>query len=199
VLVALGLVVAGSAGAATISSWVGGKAAVPQVVTATSPNCPGTMIMITGSGFVSDGGVVSVSVGNVPSNEFIVGSDQFLYARVGPGATDGPVTVTTRAGSVTATAKAIVWPCQATGVAATKPAIDSVAPQKAKAGKKLTLNGSGFVGATSVTVAGEKAAYAVPTDNLMYVKVPADAKDGLLTILVTNAKGSAKVVFQKAG
>ena len=60
VLVTLGLVAAGSAGAVTITSWVGGKAAVPAVVTATSAACPGTMIMLTGSGFVNDGGVVSV-------------------------------------------------------------------------------------------------------------------------------------------
>jgi hypothetical protein len=33
----------------------------------------------------------------------------------------------------------------------------------------------------------------------MYVIVPADAKAGLLTIVVTNNKGSAKVVFQKIG
>ena len=41
IVVALGLVAAGSAGAVTITGWVGGKAAVPQVVTAAG-NCPGT-------------------------------------------------------------------------------------------------------------------------------------------------------------
>jgi len=198
-LVALGLVVAGSAGAVTITTWVGGKAAVPAVVTASSVSCPGTVIFITGSGFVNDGGVVSVSIGGVNASEIVVGSDQYLYARVGPGATSGPVVVTTKAGSAKATTDAIVWPCQATGAASEKPSIISVTPQRAKAGKKLTLAGNGFVGATSVTVAGEAAAYAIPSDNLMYVKVPADAKNGLLTIKVTTGKGVATVVFQKSG
>jgi len=199
VLIALGLVAAGSAGAVTIASWVGGKAAVPQVVTAGGGACPSTVIFITGSGFVSDGGIVSVTIGGVPASEIVVGSDQYLYARVGAGATDGPVIVTTKAGTARSTTNAIVWPCQATGAATTKPAIDSVAPQRAKAGKKLRLNGSGFVGTTSVMVGGEAAAYAIPSDNLMYVRVPADTKDGLATIVVTNGKGTAKVVFQKAG
>lgn len=191
-------VAAGSAGAVTITSWVGGKASVPQVVTATG-DCPGTMIAITGTGFVNDGGTVSVSIGGVPAGEVIVGSDTQLFARVGAGATTGPVVVTTNAGSATASANAIVYPCQVTGAATTKPTIVTVAPQRAKSGKKLRISGSGFVGTKSVTVAGANAAYAIPSDNLMYVIVPANIKAGLQTVVVTNNVGSAKVVFQKIG
>jgi len=198
VLVALGLVAAGSAGAVTITSWVGGKASVPQLVTAAG-NCPGTVITVNGTGFVNDGGIVSVSIGNVPAGEVIVGSDIILYARVGANATSGPVVVTTKAGSVTSSTGAIVFPCQSTGLGATQPAIDFVRPQTAKSGKKLRLIGSGFVGTKTVTVDGGAAAYAIPSDNLMYVIVPAGAKTGLDTIVVTNDKGSAKVVFQKTG
>jgi hypothetical protein len=198
-LVAFGLVAAGSAGAVTISSWVGGKAAVPAVVTASSASCPGTVIMITGSGFVSDGGIVSVTIGGVPASEIIVGSDQYLYARVGPGATSGPVVVTTKAGSAKATPDAIVWPCQATAAAAGKPVIQAVVPPKAKGGKKIRLLGSGFVGTTSVKVGGVTAAYAIPSDNLMYVIVPSDAKAGQLTIQVTNTAGTAKSTVVKTG
>jgi hypothetical protein len=50
-----------------------------------------------------------------------------------------------------------------------------------------------------VTVGGVTAAYAIPSDLLMYVRVPADAKAGLTTVVVTNNKGSSKVVFQKIG
>jgi hypothetical protein len=198
VLVALGLVAAESAGAVTITSWVGGKASVPQIVTAAG-TCPGTVVTINGTGFVNDGGIVSVTIGGVPAGVVVVGADNILYARVGAGATSGPIVVTTKAGSATASPNAIVFPCQATGVATLKPTIDLVAPQSAKGGKKLRLYGSGFVGATSVTVAGSAATYAIPSDNLMYVIVPASAKAGLNTIVVTNAQGSAKVVFQKTG
>jgi len=192
VLVALGLVAAGSAGAVTISSWVGGKAAVPQVITAGGGACPSTVVFITGTGFVSDGGIVSVTIGGVPASEIVVGSDQYLYARVGAGAQSGPIVVTTKAGSAKATPDAIVWPCQATAAAVDKPVIQAVIPQKAKPGKKLRLLGVNFVGTTSVKVGGEAAAYAIPSDNLMYVRVPADAKAGQLTIEITNTKGTAK-------
>ena len=195
---ALGLVVAGSAGAVTITSWFGGKSAVPAVVTAPGSS-PGTVVTITGTGFINDGGIVSVSIGGVPAGEIIIGTDTTLFARVGAGATSGPVVVTTKAGTATASPNAIVWPCQAPGAATAAAKIDSVTPQRAKGGKKLTLAGIGFVGTSSVTVGGTAAAYAIPSDNLMYVRVPADAKAGLTTIVVTNNKGSAKVVFQKIG
>ena len=191
-LLALALIATGSAGAVTIQTWQGGKAAVPQVVTASSPNCPGTVVFITGSGFVNDGGIVSVTIGGVPASEIVVGSDQYLYARVGPGATSGPIIVTTKAGTARATPDAIVVPCQSSGTATSKPAVASVKPVKAKGGKKIRLIGSGFVGATSVTVGGIKAAYAIPSDNLMYVIVPKDAKTGQDPIEIKNTLGTAK-------
>jgi len=199
-LFALGAVAAGSAGAVSITSWIGGKGATPDIVTAGGGSCPGTMTTINGSGFVNDGGLTSVTIGGVPSSEVIVGSDNVMYARVGTGATTGGVVVvTTRAGSATATMKVTVVPCQSTATATVKPTIDSVTPQRAKEGKKLTLHGSGFVGTTSVKVGTGSVSYAIPSDGIMYVTVPADVKAGLVTILVTNAKGTAKVVFQKTG
>jgi len=197
-LVALGLIVAGSAGAVTITGWVGGKAAVPQVVTAAG-SCPGTVVTINGTGFVNDGGITSVSIGGVPAGEVTIGSDSVVFARVGAGATNGSVVVSTRLGTATASTPAVVYPCQSTAAATAAPTIDSVSPQRAKGGKKLTLTGSGFVGTTSVRIGTDSPAYAIPSDNRMYVNVPADAKAGLLTIVVTNNKGSAKVVFQKTG
>src|SRR5262249_6778556 len=193
VLVALGLVVAGSAGAATISSWVGGKASVPQIVTAADGSCRGTMIMITGSGFETDGGPVSVTIGGTPSPQVIVGADIYLYALVGRGTSSGPVVVTTSKGSVTAPGgNAIVYACQSTGTAGSKPAVDSVSPAKIKAGGKLTPNGIRFVGTKSVTVGGASANFAIPSDNLMYIRIPKDAKSGPLAIVITNTLGSVK-------
>jgi hypothetical protein len=197
-LVCLGLAAASSAGAVTISGWVGGKAAVPTVITAAG-SCPGTVITITGTGFVNDGGIVNVMIGGVPAGEITIGSDTTLFARTGAGATNGSVSVTTKAGSATSSTPATVYPCQSTAAAEAAPKIDAVTPQRAKAGTKLTLTGVGFVGTKSVTIGTEGLAYAIPSDNLMYVKVPKDVKPGLQTIVVTNNKGSAKVVFQAIG
>ena len=66
--------------------------------------CPGNTIMITGSGFVSDGSPVSVSFNGtqVPLGGLQIGSDSTLYAIVPDGATTGPITVTDAKGTVTA-------------------------------------------------------------------------------------------------
>jgi hypothetical protein len=190
VLVVFGLVVGGTAGAATITSWIGGKGATPAIVTSGGGACPPTMITVNGSGFVSDGGVPSVTIGGVRSPEVIVGSNIILYARMGAGVTAGSVVVTTPAGSVTATPAINVVPCQSTGVAEGKPTITQTTP-KAKAGKKIQLFGSGFVGTTSVKVSGLTTNYAIPSDGVMYVIMPADAKVGVVNVTVTNTHGTA--------
>ena len=192
VLASFGLAVVGTASALTVTSWVGGKASVPQIVTSAG-NCPGTVIMFVGTGFVNDGGPVSVTIGGTPSPQVIVGSDIYLYAVVGSGTQSGPVVVTTKAGSVTAPGgPAQVYPCQSTATATADPVISSV-PKTLKAnGKKVTVVGSNFVGTTSVTLAGAKVQYAIPSDGLMYVLVPKDTKAGATDLVVTNTMGSAK-------
>jgi hypothetical protein len=70
-------------------------------------------------------------------------------------------------------------------------------PTKATAGKKIALSGSGFVGTTAVTVGGAAAAYAIPSDNLMYVVIPKGATNsattGKVIIKITSPAGSASV------
>jgi len=200
VVVALGAVAAGSAGAVTITSWLGGKGATPAIVTAGGTWCPPTMTTINGTGFVSDGGVPSVSIGGVPASEVIVGSDVIMYARVGTGAKDGgSVVVTTPRGSVTAALAVDVVPCQSTGIAEGKPTISTIT-SKAKAGKKITVHGTGFVGTTLVKVGGVKQTnYAIPSDQILYVNMPADAKAGLVTVEITNTHGTVKGSVVKTG
>ncbi len=189
----------GTAGAVTISSWRGGSGSVPQVVTAADGNCPGTVIFITGTGFVSDGGVVSVTIGGTTSPQVIVGSDTNLYALVGRGTQSGPVVVTTKAGSATASTGAIVFPCQSTATASAAPVISTTTPGSVKAGKRVKLDGANFVGTTGVTVGGAKATYAIPSDGLMYVIVPSGTAAGSAVIEVTNNKGTAKTTVKVKG
>jgi hypothetical protein len=192
VLATLGLSAVATAGAVTISSWRGGSASVPLIVTAQG-TCPGTVMLLTGTGFEADGGVVSVTIGGVPSPTVIVGSDSILYALVGPGAQSGPVVVTTKLGAAVAPGgNANVFPCQATGVASSDPVISSVASHLKANGKKVKVVGSGFVGTTAVTLGGAKLQYAIPSDGLMYILVPKDAKAGATDLIITNTKGSAK-------
>jgi hypothetical protein len=46
-------------------------------------------------------------------------------------------------------------------------------------------------------VGGVAAAYAIPSDGIMYVTMPKDAKTGAVTVLVTNNLGTAKVSVVK--
>ena len=79
VLVPLALLVASSALAATITSFTG------TIGRATDyPYCYGSTITISGTGFVTDGGVKSVTIGGVPAASFSVGSDTTQPAASGP-------------------------------------------------------------------------------------------------------------------
>jgi IPT/TIG domain len=102
-----GLLLAGAAYGATIAN-VTPNYGIPQL----SGQCNGTHITITGSGFVNDGGTVSVSFNGVPALGLVVGSDTTLYVVVPGTATTGPVSVTTGAGTVSTTTPFTVSPCQ---------------------------------------------------------------------------------------
>ena len=55
------------------------------------------------------------------------------------------------------------------------------------------MHGTGFVGTTSVKVGGVKQTnYAIPSDQILYVNMPADAKVGLVTVEITNNHGTVK-------
>ena len=63
-------------------------------------------------------------------------------------------------------------------------------PHSVKHGKKVTINGSGFEGVTSVTVGGKAAVFAVVQNQNMVVIVPSGTKAGKAAIVITNSAGS---------
>jgi hypothetical protein len=96
-IVGVGLALAGSALSATITVISPASDFIPEVANA----CVGTSVQITGSGFVNDGGPVTVMFNNVPAIEVTIGSDSVIYAKMPNGATPGYVTVTTAKGTAT--------------------------------------------------------------------------------------------------
>ena len=51
-----------------------------------------------------------------------------------------------------------------------------------------------------MTIGGAAATYAIPTDNLMYVTMPATAKTGAtLPLVITNTLGKAATTVTKTG
>jgi len=205
---------------ATVGSYFGtGATTINNQAVATAedyPYCSGTYEAIQGSGFVYDsanpdptkGAVISVMMGNVPAAQFWVGSDTKMYAQVGKGATTGPVVVTTTAGTFSTdslpggrldgglgtalqnlTPGLKIIPCVSKPTIV-KAAVTSIKPSKAKGGKRVTINGSGFSGVTKVTIGGKDATFAVVQDQNMVVIVPTTAKNGKLPVVITNSAGT---------
>jgi hypothetical protein len=164
--------------------------------------CPGNVIMITGSGFVSDGPASSVSVAfngvNVPAGGLQIGSDSTIYAIVPDGATTGPITVTTAKGSTTAPGGLFyVNPCPqvslsvaeanpslAAGVASTPSFLgkNAVSPPSGKVGTTVTLTGYSFLSVTGVSFGPVKAAFTVVSPTQITTTVPKGASTNKIVL-----------------
>ncbi len=92
------LMVAGPALAVTVTSYTPTNAFIPEDPGA----CVGTSVTINGTGFVNDGGPVTVKFNGTPGVNVVIGSDVIIYAKMPPTATDGLVTVTTARGTASA-------------------------------------------------------------------------------------------------
>jgi hypothetical protein len=205
VLMTASLLVAGSALAATITSYSPTTTFIPEV----SGNCVGTSVTINGTGFVNDGGTPAVAFGGVPAVDVTVGSDKVIYAKPAAATVAGNITVTTPAGVATAPTPFTIFPCAATSgptifattssSAAATPAVSSFAPAKAKAGATVTIKGTGFTGATAVAFGGVKATtFKVVSSSKVTATVPAKAKTGKISVttptgVLTSAKAFTKL------
>jgi hypothetical protein len=202
VLMAFALLLAGSAFAVTITTFApnNGLTNVPS-------RCTGAVIAISGSGFVAEV-VTAVRFNGVASPYVQVGSNSVVYATVPDGATTGPITVTTSAGTATSSTNFTVEPCPytATGtstaaptiLSAAKAAITSFRPAKAKAGAKVTVTGTDFTGATAVKFGGVKATFKVVSGTKITATVPARAKSGKISVTTAAGTSTSSTSFVKA-
>jgi hypothetical protein len=195
VLMMLPLVLAGTALAVTIASFTptSGLTQTPS----DGSQCAGAVIAITGTGFV-DEKVSGVSFNGVASPYVNVGSNVTVYAMVPDKATTGPISVTTSAGTATSATNFTVNACPytasqvvkapATTSGAAKATVTTFTPAKAKAGAKVTITGTGFIGATGVKIGGVKATFKIVSGTKITATVPAKAKSGKIS--VTNSAGT---------
>lgn len=78
-----------------------------------------------------------------------------------------------------------------TGLSQSVPIVSTVLPSGAAAGELVTITGSGFTGATSVTIGGVTAAdFTVINDGYIVASLPAGAA-GSAPVIVTNAQGAS--------
>jgi len=201
VLLTFGLLVAGPAFGVTVASVSPTSGAV---IAEESPYCNGSPVQINGTGFVNDGPLSSLVVkfGGTVADSVEVGSNTVLYVRVPKGATDGPLTVTTAAGTATSTTSFIVHQCAAKQgsniiAGAPKPSIKSFTPTSGKSGAKVTISGSNFTGVTSVKFGGVAAKFSVTDAGTISATVPAAAKTGKIAVAGASGSSTSKGTFTK--
>ena len=129
---------------------------------------------ILGQGFTS---ATSVKF-NGAAAAFTKVSDTYIVATVPAAAKSGSVSVTTSEGILESSNTFLVTP-----------AIKTIAPASGPVGTSVMITGTGFTGATKVTVGGVSATFTVNSASQITAKVPVGAKTG--KIVVTTPGGTA--------
>ena len=152
----------------------------PPTVTSFTPasGAVGSTVVLTGTNFL---GTVQITFGGTNAPVFAVNSDTQITVVVPIGAVTGPITVYTTLGSGTSATSFTIPPA---------PRITSFNPTVGVPGTVVTITGTGFTGATTVTFNGAPATtFTVNSDTQITVTVPSGATTGLLTVVNPNGVG----------
>ena len=150
----------------------------------------GTSVTITGTAFT---GATSVTF-NGTSALFTVDSDTQITATVPSGATSGLITVTTSGGTATSGSSFTVTNPPPPQPA---PTISSFTPAMGPVGTVVTINGSAFMGASSVKFNGTPATgYTVTSDTQITATVPSGASTGPISLATANGTGTSSNPFR---
>lgn len=170
----------------TFSGWEGGDIAAgvtPTITNFTPATGPaGTTVTISGTGFT---GATAVTF-NGAGASFTISSDTAIQATVPSGATTGPISVTAPAGTATSAGNFTV---------ATPPAITSFSPTSGPAGTSVTINGSGFTGATAVAFNGVAGSFTITSDTMLQATVPTGAVTGPITVSASSGTATSANSF----
>lgn len=139
----------------------------------------GSTVTLTGTALT---GTTRVTFGGVSAPHYSVTSDTQVQATVPAGALTGPIALTTAGGTATSASAFTVSPSPA-------PTLTGFSPLAGPVGSVVTLAGTGFTGATSVTFGGVSAAFTVVGDTQATATVPVGAPTG--PVAVTTPGGTA--------
>ncbi|WP_322797105.1 Calx-beta domain-containing protein [Tepidiforma sp.] len=147
--------------------------------------CNGTTIVtITGTNFTSSG--MTVVFGTVQATFAYVSSTQITAVAPVQGAGVVDVRVTTPGGTSPNTA-ADDFTCTGTPI----PTVTGLNPTSGPIGTTVTITGTNFTGATSVTFGGVTASFTVVSSTQITATVPAGTPAGVVDVRVTNATGTS--------
>ena len=147
----------------------------------------GVSVIISGSRF---NGALAVDFNGTPAI-FSVISSTLLSTVVPPGATTGPLSVTTTAGTTAGPIFTVTVPPPA-------PTITGFSPKTGITGTTVTITGTNFTGATKVTLAGVNCpVFSVVSATRITVKVPANGKTGKFKVITPGGSALTKTNFVK--
>lgn len=133
-------------------------------------SAPGTIVTIDGSNFTGTTNVLF----NTRTSVFAVTAPTQIRATVPAGATNGPITVRTPAGSATTT--------NAFVVSGPAPVIDGFSPTAGAPGTLVLIEGINFTNVQAVRFNGVIAAFSAPAHTQISATVPATATTGRITV-----------------
>jgi len=121
-----------------------------------------------------------VTFNGTAAQSYTVDTDTEITATVAAGTTTGPVSVTGPGG--TTTSSALFY---------TQPAISGFSPGSAGAHATVTVTGTSFTGATSVTLNGTSVPFSVASNTRLTFTVPAGATSGPITVTAPAGSGTS--------
>jgi hypothetical protein len=161
---------------------------VTNVSPHTGPTAGGTSVTISGSGFT---GATSVRFGVVPATIVSVTATSIKVTAPASGVGGTvDVTVTTSAGTSAATAAdqyTYIYP---------KPAVTAISPSVGVPGGGLavTITGSGFTGATTISFGSAVASFTVSSNTSITATAPAGSATSIVDVTVTGPGGTSNLV-----
>jgi hypothetical protein len=169
----------GNVGSATWS-WAVGP---PPTITSFSPTqaAVGDSVTVLGTALSTTTGV---TVGGAAAS-FAVASDSEVDVTVPDGALTGRIVVTTPTGTATSLTNLNI-----------SPTVTSFSPPSGSVGTVVTISGSAFTGATSVTFKGVSAQFTVDAYGTISATVPAGAMTGKITVKTRGGTGKSFDAFK---
>jgi hypothetical protein len=157
----------------------------PPTINSLSPTSGpvGTSVDVHGTNL---SGATSVTFNGTADPSFVVNSSSDISAHVPAGATTGPISITTPAGTANSSTPFTVIP---------PPTITSFTPTSGPVGTSVSITGTGFTGASSVTFNGSAAGYTVNSPTSITATVPNGATTGPISVTTSGGTGSSSSSF----